>query len=49
MARWFWRGAALALIGCLLAACASPGAPDDSNQRQPDKRRDSPFYVPFSA
>lgn len=49
MAQWLWRSAALALISCLLGACASSGAGDDSNQHQPDKRRDSPFYVPFSA
>jgi hypothetical protein len=49
MARWLWHGAALVLVACMLGACASAGAPDDSDQRQHDHRRDSPFYVPFSA
>lgn len=55
MPRWFWRGVALTLAICAcalagLAGCASSGQPQDSDRQKRDQqRRDSPFYVPFSA
>lgn len=50
MANWLWRAALLALCAGLIGACASSGGASAPEQKQPDdRRRDSPFYVPFSA
>lgn len=50
MAKWLWRAVLLAMCAGLIGACASSGAAGEPEQKQQDDhRRDSPFYVPFSA
>jgi len=50
MAKCLWRALLLTLCAGLIGACASSGAADQpGDKQQDDRRRDSPFYVPFSA
>lgn len=49
MAKWLWRAVLLALCAGLLAGCASSGGAEREDKQPNDHRRDSPFYVPFSA